>query len=162
MRSSEKSREHEFEERIEVTPAWDKRDDDPHKNYGIGGVDLRFALLEKTTNTAMVFVLGTHWHWLDAMAGYGGEGVHTITPKLGPMPYDLGYHSSYPMYDGQEPMPKEADCHYVDGLCYYDGSTLAAEGLFDILLREGHVGVFARLKEEWMERFGENQSENSP
>lgn len=144
----------QFEERIEVTPAWDKRSDDPHKNYGIGGVDLRFALLEKTTGTAMVFVLGTHWHWLDAVPGFGGEGVHTINPKLGPMPYDLGYHSPKPMYDGQEPMPKEADCHYVEGVCYYDGSTLAAEPMFDILLREGRDGVFQSLREHWEERFG--------
>ena len=144
----------QFEERIEVTPAWDKRDDDPHKNYGIGGVDFRFALLEKTTGTAMVFVLGTHWHWLDAVPGFGGEGVHSLTPKMGPMPYDLGYHSPKPMYEGQEPI--ESECSYVGGgQCFYDGSTLAAEPLFDILLREGREGVFQTLREQWEGRFGE-------
>jgi hypothetical protein len=145
----------QFEEKIEITPAWDKRSDDPKKNYGVGGVDLRFALLEKTTGTAMVFVLGTHWHWMDAEPGYGGEGVHTLKPKMGPMPYDLGYHSPKPMYDGQEPMERD-DCPYVTGICYYDGSTLAAEVLFEVLLREGRDGVFRELREDWQNRFGEN------
>lgn len=147
----------DFEERLDVTPAWDRRSDDPKKDYGIGGVDFRFALLEKTTGTAMVFVLGTHWHWLDAEPGFGGKGVRTVKPKMGPMPYDLGYHSPKPVYEGQDRM--QAECSYVDGPCYYDGSTLSAEPLFEALLREGRDGVFRELREHWESRFGENSND---
>lgn len=99
-----------------------------------------------------------------------------------PLPADLGYHSRKPMYEGQLPMGAEkfnfdqkeilkgatgdieiptrvatgtfTPCEYVDGgPCYYDGSTLNAEPVFDVLLREGSAGVWRELRKFYMETF---------
>jgi len=45
-------------------------------------------------------------------------------------------------------------CPYLDGKpCYYDGSTLAAERVFERLVREGDVGVWAALEEVYQQVF---------
>jgi hypothetical protein len=40
-------------------------------------------------------------------------------------PWDLGYHSPKPLYEGQEPF--DLDCDVIGGPCHYDGSSLSAE-----------------------------------
>jgi hypothetical protein len=45
---------------VEMLPAWDKRDADSSKNYGIHGVELRMVL--KGEEGAVQFVLYTNWH----------------------------------------------------------------------------------------------------
>jgi len=45
---------------IKFSPAYDKRDPDPSKNYGIHGVTITFLL--KGEKGAVQFVLYTNWH----------------------------------------------------------------------------------------------------
>lgn len=62
-----------------------------------------------------------------------------------PMPTDLGYHSPEPRHEGQKRMTKS--CEWLDGKpCYYDGSGLAAQRVFEVLLKEGDEGVWRELE----------------
>lgn len=45
---------------VKLLPAWDKRNSDPSKNYGVHGVELRMVL--KGPEGAVQFVLYTNWH----------------------------------------------------------------------------------------------------
>lgn len=124
-----------YERIVEFTPAWDKRDPDPSKNYGIHGVELRMVL--KGAKGAVQFVLYTNW-MLPAVMREGGGSYH-----LPPMPADLGYHWIEPRYEDQRAM----QCEYTGtGKCYYDGSGLNAERIYEVLLREGSEGVWKALE----------------
>jgi len=129
-----------FERRVEINPAYDKRHPDPAKNYGIHGVDICFVL--KGSEGAVQFVLYTGWQ------------LPSIVDRFrDPMPVDLGYHSPVPHYEGQ--MVIAESCELVDGKpCYYDGSTLNADPVFDALTREGEKGVWDRLEAYYGELFG--------
>lgn len=138
-------------ERItELSPAFDKRDSDPKKNYGIHGVNLR--MIVKGEDGAVQFVLYTNWQ----LPHVTEEQRHRVSPDrmflYEPMPADLGYHSKKPHYEDQKPMQKS--CPYVDGgECYYDGSTLNAEPVYEILLREGSDGVWKYLEDYYESLF---------
>ena len=109
-----------------------------------------------------------------------------------PLPADLGYHSPKPMFEGHEPMgasrldfdnketlelesgcsieiPKTVQtgsftkCPYVDGPCYYDGSGLQAERIFEVLVSEGSDGVWRELRAYYDETFhGARATEHEP
>lgn len=143
----------EFEKTIVLYPAFDKRDPNPSKNYGVHGVDLRFYL--KKDNKAVQFVLYTNWQ----LPHVTREQVHRLHSSKDieifwqPMPADVGYHSPYPMYDDQ---PASDNCHLIEGDCYYDGSGLAANDMFEVLLHKGSDGVWCELEKYWHDRFGED------
>jgi hypothetical protein len=135
-----------FTREIVFDPAFDKRDPDPKKNYGIHGVTLRFIL--KGELGVVCFVLYTNWQLPHITAekqmrqyeAIGGD-PHWMER---PQPVDLGYHSPVPRYEGQE--PREA-CDYLDGKpCYFDGSGLNAQPVFERLLAEGDKGVWDALE----------------
>jgi hypothetical protein len=122
---------------VSMTPAFDKRSADPSKNYGVHGVDLRMYVIG--ARGAVQFVLYTNWMLPNVDA----------TPRARwldkPMPADLGYHSPIPTYEGQEDWGRD-DCHLLGCRCYYDGSGLNAERIYDVLLREGSDGVWRELE----------------
>lgn len=74
---------------------------------------------------------------------------------FGPMPADLGYHAREPQYDGQTSM---GECDILGGDCFYDGSGLAAEEVFETLVAHGIEAVWNRLDAEYAIRFVEGQS----
>ncbi len=129
---------------VEVTPAWDRRHDDPKQNYGIGGCDLRF--IYRVGNRAVQFVMATGWFL---------PHVQDITRKWASYPaaHDIGYHSPVPMHEGQEPI--HDNCPYTGGVCYYDGGTLAAQRFMDCLIAEGHEALWKMLENQFEETFGE-------
>lgn len=102
-------------ERItEWEPAFDKRNPDPKKNYGIHGATMRWVL--KGPKGAIQFVVYTNWmlphvtkeqikrSYKRAMErGEKGFALEMET-FWQPMAADWGYHSRVPMYEGQEPM----------------------------------------------------------
>ena len=47
----------EFEKIVHAEPAFDKRNGDPKKNYGIHGVNLRFVLKSKLGAVQFLFIL---------------------------------------------------------------------------------------------------------
>lgn len=142
---------------ITFQPAFDKRHEDPKKNYGIHGVTMRMVLVGEKGATQ--FVLYTGWHLphvrdereMQTMA----EPTRIMIEILArPLPADLGYHSLVPQYEGQEKMEH---CDYFEGGCYYDGSGLAAEEVFDLLVSDGSDAVWKRLGEEYKRVFEENE-----
>lgn len=142
-------------ERItELTPAWDRTDPDPNKSYGIHSVELRMVL--KGPLGATQFVLYTNWHLPEVSTRLLQRPIEVIGSdphwSVRPQPADVGYHSPTPRYEGQ-PCTQE-ECEYLDGKpCYYDGSGLAAEDMYVVLLREGSEGVWRELEEQYKELF---------
>lgn len=132
-----------FERLVECTAAYDLRNTDPNKNYGVRGVEMCFVL--KGEKGAVNFTIYTNWH------------LPSVTHKGEPLPADRGYHSPVAMYDGQ-PIISDS-CPYLDGKpCYYDGSGLAAEGLFQVLLTRGSDGVWEELEAYYHSTFDEDAS----
>lgn len=133
---------------VEFDAAFDRRDPDPLKNYGIHGVEVRFVL--KGKKGAVQFLLFTNWmlpHVQKEQDGRHGDHIFCH-----PMPADLGYHSYKPTYEGQVSITEK--CSYLDGQpCYYDGSGLNAERIYQVLLQEGDKGVWHELEEYYKQVF---------
>lgn len=152
-----------------ITPAWDKRDPNPEKNYGIHCCDLRMVL--KGELGAVQFVLMTGWFTQNIREEYKSRNSNVMS--LYPLPADVGYHSPVPRYEGQtrigevsfdvdsmsetEKVPEKdlPICEYLGKPCYYDGSGLAAEEVFNILTADGSDGVWKYLENYYIKVFGE-------
>lgn len=152
----------DFERLVEFTPAWDQRNSDPSKNFGIHGVDLRMVL--KGPAGAVQFVLFTGWqlpHVTDefvAKTANGDNSAITVECRFLPQPAVRGYHSPTPRYEGQE--VESADCAYLDGQsCYYGESALAADELYRLLVIGGSDAVWTELKVYYQHLFTEVTSE---
>jgi hypothetical protein len=136
-----------MEKIVKFYPAFDRRKD-PKGNYGIHGVDMRMIL--KGDKGAVQFVLYTNWHLPHVqeelnIKAIGQDSIY-ISAILNPMPADLGYHSPVPIYEGQSVASES--CEYLDGKpCYYDGSGLNAERIYEVLLKEGSDGVWRELED---------------
>ena len=144
-----------MEKLIEMSPAYDKRHQDPKKNYGVGSVSLRFIL--KGSEGAVQFLLYTNWNLPQVQAEFD-RNLDGRFPHLSchPLPADLGYHSPKPRHKDQQPMQSNGDkgCEYLDGKpCYYDGSGMRAYGVYKTLLEEGSDGVWKVLECEYRRLF---------
>lgn len=145
-----------FEREIIFTPAFDRRHENPSKNYGIHGVDMRWIL--KGEEGAVQFDVYTNWHLPHVVEEMdekilNNRSLDRIDLKITyhPMPEYIGYHSPKPLYEGQEPMSQE--CEYVNGECYYGGSRLHAKKVFEIFVKEGGEAVWKYLEEYYQEIF---------
>ena len=128
-----------FEQIVEFTPAYDKRDSDPKKNYGVGSVQMRLVL--KGPAGAVHFLLLTDWYLPDVRKEWDAKNYHSHA-----IPADVGYHSPIPMNEWQTE-PTAANCDYLDGKpCYYDGSGLAADDAFKTLVEHGDEGIWEYLR----------------
>jgi hypothetical protein len=137
----------EFTRVIDMSPAFDKRSSVPGKNYGIHGVDMRMVL--KGPKGAVQFLLFTNWFLPHTQRELDEK--HSSHSCCHPIPADLGYHSLTPMYEDHGSM---GACEYLGGAtCYYDGSGLNAEPIFEILLREGSEGVWKALEAYYTQTF---------
>lgn len=148
----------ELERIIQWEPAFDKRHSDPKKNYGIGGVMIRF--LVKGPKGATQFLLSTGWMLLHVQKECDKRILNPEYPHslCHPLPADVGYHSPTPRYEGQPVM----DCDLIaGGKCYYDGSGLRAYDVYNRLLEQGDKGVWEALESEYRCLFehGKHQKE---
>lgn len=144
-----------MEKIIKFYPAFDKRNPDPRKDYGIHGVSLRMVL--KGNKGAVQFILYTNWQLPHVQEELNrkaiGNDERYISALLNPIPADLGYHSPVPIYEGQNVCSES--CEYLDGKpCYYDGSGLNAESIYEVLLKEGSDGVWRELEDFYKNVFG--------
>ena|SRR3990167_2678637 len=127
---------------VEFLPAWDKRSADPKENYGIHGAEMIWYLKGKCG--VIQFRVMLNW--------YLPQNENDIPdPCRKAIPADIGYHSPTPQYEYQ--MPYKCDL-LPEGQCYYDGSTLHAEKIFNILVAEGGEAVWKKLEEIYIKRFG--------
>jgi hypothetical protein len=111
-------------------------------------------MILKGPKGAVQFVLYTSWHLphvTKELLEKRPMDVTQIRCSFLPLPADLGYHSPTRMYDGQI---KNENCQYLDGAdCYYDGSGLNAERVYEILLKEGSEGVWRELENYYNDTF---------
>lgn len=135
-----------FKKKIQVRPAFDKRNVDESKNYGIHGCDIIFTLIGE--KGAVTFVLFTGWHLPHIVA----EMEHTYDQLFKPMPTDIGYHSPYAMYEDQK--PREQVCEYIGVPCYVGGSALYSDEYFDVLVKEGTKGLWKKMIKYYKSCFG--------
>lgn len=80
--------------------------------------------------------------------------ISTFIDGWGWQPWDLGYHSPRPTYDGHEPISDS--CEFLDGMaCYYDGTSLGARDLCEQWGTSGRDDeviwcVLAARYEDWL------------
>ena len=124
--------------------------------HGRHGVDLLAVL--RQGNRAVQFKLYTMWH--RPLTRPKVKDFHDKWSDReclnAPIPADLGYHSPEPRWEGQDPI--STDCEYTGGACYYDGSSLNADPVFDRLTMEGDEGMWAALEDYFREVFGEREA----
>lgn len=141
----------EFERIVRVNPAFDKRHDDPKKNYGVSSALILFIL--KGRMGAIQFVISTNW-FVPTAREQLRQFEHTLenNSKMRPEAWDVGYHSPKPMYEGHTPMDQECDL-VEDGKCYYEGTTLYAEEWIEDFVAGGTEWLWPRMEEEYHARF---------
>lgn len=154
-------------------PAYDKRDPDPKKNYGIHGLNMRFLLSGKLGTVQ--FLIYTNWQLPQVREEYDKfEKVSRFLCE--PMAADIGYHSRVPQYEGQKftarrkfiPKPwkkiklgdeeitipdfeidqdlEPTPCEFLNGdACFYDGSSLNAEKYLDELVAYGDEALWKKM-----------------
>jgi hypothetical protein len=126
-------------------PAFDKRSKDPKENFGIHGVTMRWIV--KGDRGAVQWVVYTNWYLPHVVAEWKAKGAH----MPGPIPADLGYHSPVPFYEDQQ---SQGECKFLDGkVCYYDGSGLNANPLWEKFIREGGEAVWKELEDYYIDTF---------
>ena len=137
-------------ERItKFTPAFDKRDTVPEKNYGIGSVRVSMVLVGEKGAVHFSFGTGmflpeTHRQWLNKP-----EFAHHDPVNY--MGYDVGYHSPKPLYSSST--ISQQKCDWIKKPCYCDGSTMKAEIFMDVLVRKGSDKIWEMLEEDYKENF---------
>lgn len=139
-----------FERIVTLSPAFDKRDPNPNKDYGIHGVELRMVL--KGPLGATQFILYTNWQLphvtREMIIKTSSADPITLKARFLPLPADKGYHWKKRRYKGQHSYA----CDLLPGKkCYYDGSGLNANALYEVLLKEGSDGVWRDLENYYNE-----------
>jgi hypothetical protein len=135
-----------MEQIIQFSPAFDKRNPDPSKNYGVGALMCKFVL--KGEIGAVQFVFGTGIYLPHVVEEWKCKNY-----QAEPMAYDVDYHSPKPLYEDQCDM---GECEYLDGkTCYYDGSSLMANEYLQVLVSEGDKAVWSKMEGFYLDRFGE-------
>ena len=139
-----------LERRIDFTPAFDRRNADPKKNYGIHGVEMRWYLIGP--RGVIQFVVYTGWMLpqIYEEEAYKSRDLSIIRTLSRPMAADLGYHSPIPKYEYQLKME---ECQFFEGGCYYDGSSLAADRILQLLIAKGGEAVWLEMEEYYLEQF---------
>lgn len=138
-----------LEKIVRMSGAFDKRNPDPSKNYGVHGMEIRFVL--KGDAGAVQFVVFTPMHLPHVQEEMWRNNRHREWNPFEPMGADIGYHAREPQYEGQESMT----CDLLpEGRCYYDGTSLGADEFMPTFLAGGDKAVWKMLEERYVERFG--------
>lgn len=105
-------------------------------------MQLRFVLVGDAG--AVHFLLFTNWQ-ISAVRKVDYSGLQRVAAcLLAPLPADLGYHSSRPMYEDHICLQEQ--CEFLDGKpCYYGGSALAAMRAFDVFTDNGEEALWEFL-----------------
>lgn len=130
---------------IFLTPAFEAIDDDPSKNYGIGGVNLIFA--EKRGDLVIECSFYTEWYLPNVQ-----ERLHDKRGRYyRPQPTCNGIYWHYPARKN-EWQSHQKECIISGGECYGEvGSALYAEKITERLLSEGGVGVWDEIDQAFKE-----------
>ena len=132
-------------------PAFDKRDPNPSKNYGIRGVTIRFLL--RGDGRLVQLVLDSGWYLSHVQEEYKNRRPRFLYPVL-PASLELSYHSRVPLNLEDVCAP----CTFLGSECFSRGSFLGGgESIRNILLSEGSDGVWRELEKYYKETSGEEE-----
>lgn len=176
-------RKEKLERRVIFKPAYDKRNANPKKNYGIHCVEVWFILIGKKGAVHFGFTTGMY-----LPQQYKEKTAYMMGDSPNYMAIDRGYHSYKPMYDGQKvnhptrmihpkggikkkkigkfEIPnvkfrkigkKPPNCLYLGKPCYCDGSALDAQRFLDVLVSKGDEPVWEMLRDYYSANFNENK-----
>lgn len=129
-----------FTREIVIKPAYDKRDADPRKNYGIHGVHIWFNL-KHSSGEGLTFSISTNWH-LPHIETAGWERW-----MLKPQAFGVDIHKKAPHYEGQSAID---GCNITGGPCYCDGSALLGDEFLQILISGGDEALWARMEQQYV------------
>lgn len=139
-----------FERITTITGAYDKRNADPKKNYGIHGMEMRFVLKGERGAVQFVYYSCQYLkHVADELALSMIEKGSIKYHAFRGMAVDIGYHAYTPQFEGQS----SRQCEILGCDCYYDGSSLNAEEFEDKFLRGGSDVVWPMLEEYYADIF---------
>lgn len=147
---------------LESRPAYDRRDPNPARNYGIGSVTLHFTLVGP--KGAVSWQLLTGWMPTSVLAerfgmvsstgkayahlarGSAADAFGHSLPDAG----EVAWHHPEPHRLGAEPQK----CPYLPaGLCYNDVGYTAGEAILEGLLKGGVTAVWDLLAEHYRHTF---------
>jgi hypothetical protein len=133
-----------FTRRIMFTTAWNRKSEDPNKNYGIGAVHIMFGLIgDKGAITADFF---TDWYLKNDQPGVdrhnaNGRGLPVIN-RLG----SVDAHAYTPLYEDQ--FRSRDECCWLNGApCYMDGSALQGGELLEMFIEHGLDALWVKMEE---------------
>lgn len=148
-----KKQKEKFTKSTHVRLPFDRRHEDPSKNYGIHGLDVWFIL--KGPKGAVQFAVTFPVYLPHVEREYLGKFIDWNSRKE-IMGFDVGYHSPKPMYEGQRPMKGKCQ-HLGRSRCYYDGSGLRAmewaKEIFAVKGAHPEDLLWKKLEEEYELRF---------
>lgn len=129
-----------FTREIKFRPAFDRRDPDPRKNYGIHGMEICFVL--QGPEGGITYTIYTHW-----MLPHVQKELDAKHSELFRSPVSAGLdgHWKVPQYEGQPPMK---NCQLTGGDCYCDGTALT-DDVFQLLVREGEEAVWKLMESRY-------------
>lgn len=140
----------EFKKLIKFRPAFDKRSNQPNKDYGIGALTISFVLIGD--GNAVSFTFSTGIYTEDVRRELQEKYKCADYNPFEPMGYDVSYHSSEPKYEGQS----KTECEFTGlGYCYCDGSGIKAEKYMNVLIEDGEESVWKMLEDYYYDVFGE-------
>ena len=138
-----------FRKEVIIRPAFDRRHQDPNKNYGIAACKIHFVLIGPLGATQ--FVVGTNWYLPEVWENDRPEWPVTIKNEYPLTGWDVGCHARKPQYEGQD--VTQQDCEFIGGPCYYDGSSRRADTWIPHFVAGGTDWLWKKLEEDYREQF---------
>lgn len=135
-------------------PAFEKRHDDPHRDYGIGCVLMSFSSIGE--HGAASLTVFTGWYLPHVAERLRRETQHEFyahDPKRWARCALEGHggvveiHSDHPLRESYD-VEDTDDCRFTGGKCWGDTGYSAGDTLFDVLVERGQDALFAEL-DEW-------------
>lgn len=132
-----------LEKVVRFFPAYDFRNPNSQKNYGVG--DIQVCMLLKGERGAVDFIFNTGIFLRKTL-----KKTHNLA-RRGEV--NVGYHSYERFFEWQN---SHKDCNFLNGkVCYNGSSGLDAQKYLDILINKGDNVVWELLKEYYFKVFSE-------
>lgn len=145
------NKKEKFERIVKFVMPFDKRNDDPKKNYGIGSMRIYFIL--KGKKGAVQVLLSTALYTQNIALEHHNKNSDYIAKQPTFDCWDVGFHSKKkPSYMEKK---NQRDCSIL-GKCYCDGSSLrgSEDKLGERFLEKGEEEIWKYLEEYYKEFFG--------
>lgn len=117
-----------------IRPAFDKRDADPKKNYGIHNVEMHWTLIGPLGAVTLM------WHTTNLYL----PSVEDTRPSS--QMFEAVRHSPKPTSEWERKRDGSKNCAYTGGDCWSDGGFHCAEAAAAALIAEGEDGLFRELR----------------